>query len=82
LVDPVFMDHSGYFWSSWSSIPQLENLLYTHSLVLWRGVTLNPEQQFVLTNRFDLTSKSYGWVPARNSFNPTKRIHAYFTDFS
>jgi len=39
---------------------ELENLLYKHSLVLWRGVTLNPEQQFVLTNRFDAASKSYG----------------------
>ncbi|OAV88210.1 hypothetical protein PTTG_09157 [Puccinia triticina 1-1 BBBD Race 1] len=39
---------------------QLEELLYRHSIVLWRGVTLSPEQQFVLTNRFDLASNSYG----------------------
>ncbi|PLW10950.1 hypothetical protein PCASD_20260 [Puccinia coronata f. sp. avenae] len=52
VFDPISMSDEDF--------KELENLLYTHSLVLWRGVTLNPEQQFVLTNRFDLTSKSYG----------------------
>lgn len=39
---------------------QLEHLVYSHSLVLWRGISLTPEQQFSLTNRFDLKSNSYG----------------------
>ncbi|POW13884.1 hypothetical protein PSHT_07574 [Puccinia striiformis] len=52
VFDPVTMsDHE---------FNKLEQLLYTHSLVLWRGIELTPKQQFVLTNRFDSSSKSYG----------------------
>ncbi|MBW0505044.1 hypothetical protein O181_044759 [Austropuccinia psidii MF-1] len=42
------------------SFAELEKLLYTHSLVLWRGVKLTPAQQLRLTKLFDQASNSYG----------------------
>lgn len=50
--DPISMSNEEF--------NELEILLYRHSLVLWRGVSLTPKQQFVLTNRFDSNSNSYG----------------------
>ncbi|KAH7104957.1 Clavaminate synthase-like protein [Auriculariales sp. MPI-PUGE-AT-0066] len=39
---------------------ELEELLYKHSLVLFRGVKVTPEAQYALTKMFDPASESYG----------------------
>lgn len=38
----------------------LERLLYTHNVVLFRDLELTPEQQYKLTKAFDPTCESYG----------------------
>ncbi|KAI0931136.1 hypothetical protein AcW1_001383 [Taiwanofungus camphoratus] len=39
---------------------EIEQLLYKHSALLFRGVDLSPEQQYALTKAFDPASESYG----------------------
>ncbi|KAF8582154.1 Clavaminate synthase-like protein [Ramaria rubella] len=39
---------------------KIETLLYKHSVLLFRGVNLSPENQYRLTKAFDPTSESYG----------------------
>lgn len=39
---------------------ELEQLLYTHNVVLFRGLDLTPEQQYKLTKAFDPACESYG----------------------
>jgi len=39
---------------------EVEKLLYKHSVLLFRNVSLSPEQQYALTKAFDPHSESYG----------------------
>ncbi|EMD33818.1 hypothetical protein CERSUDRAFT_117892 [Gelatoporia subvermispora B] len=39
---------------------EIEQLLYKHSVLLFRDVNLTPEQQYALVKAFDPTSESYG----------------------
>jgi len=39
---------------------EIEKLLYKHSVLLFRDVSLTPEQQYALTKAFDPRSESYG----------------------
>ncbi|TFK47294.1 Clavaminate synthase-like protein [Heliocybe sulcata] len=39
---------------------EIEDLLYKHSLLLFRDCDLSPEQQYALTKRFDPASESFG----------------------
>ncbi|GBE77382.1 Putative dioxygenase [Sparassis crispa] len=39
---------------------EIEQLLYTHSALLFRNVDLTPEQQYTLTKAFDPTCENYG----------------------
>jgi len=39
---------------------EVQELLYKHGLLLFRGVTVSPEAQYALTKMFDPASESYG----------------------
>ncbi|KAG0143738.1 hypothetical protein CROQUDRAFT_660812 [Cronartium quercuum f. sp. fusiforme G11] len=54
---------------------ELEELLYRHSLVLWRGVRLNPLQQYTLTKRFDPSSDSYGHGHEKSGIQSKSVLH-------
>ncbi|EGG07641.1 uncharacterized protein MELLADRAFT_71644 [Melampsora larici-populina 98AG31] len=54
---------------------ELEDLLYKHSLVLWRGVKLNPLQQYTLTKRFDPSSTTYGHDNEKSGIQSKSVLH-------
>lgn len=54
---------------------ELSDLLYRHSLVLWRGVKLSPVQQYTLTKRFDPTSTTYGHDNEKSGIQSKSVLH-------
>ncbi|CAH7665951.1 taurine catabolism dioxygenase [Phakopsora pachyrhizi] len=57
------------------SFKKLKDLLYRNSLVIWRGVELNPQQQYHLTKLFDPSSDSYGHKNKNSKIESKSILH-------